>query len=744
MDHLPKIKAIHEEAITLATSFADFAHGFSQLPGTVVLLSGSDLDCARYHILGANPWLDLSARHHDVTVRFDGRAFSRTANPFDVLKQLTTVFGGNGALSDTELPISCGLMGYLAYDLKDSIEELPRTSLDRYGLPHMCLYAPSIIVVHDRAADSTRLFITEIDGSPAHALENQKAFFEKMRCQGQPTSPENEIRTGALASNFTRPDYVRAIERIIEYIASGDVYQVNMSQRFEAEFCGDPYLLFKRYFALNPAPFFAYVNAGDHQIVSTSPERFLTVCKNQVETRPIKGTRPRGKTAEEDRRMKEKLAGSRKDDAELSMIVDLMRNDIGRVCEGGSVYVDQHKRVEAYQNVYHLVSVVKGTLAPQYDAVDLIRATFPGGSITGCPKIRSMEIIDELESDRRHIYTGAIGYISFHGTMDLSIAIRTATVSGNRLSFSVGGGIVYDSDPQKEFEETLHKGQTLMTAFQGADQHMPEEQMVWQNGMLVPAIRAAVSVDDLGFQYGYGFFETIRAEHGIPKNLSAHEKRFNRTWAELFKDPLPDITWDAVIGQVLAANGLNGGLAAVKIMATKGSRNTVPYNHTLVVTARPYTHRLDGKPDAGLHLGTYPFARQTPLAGHKTMNYLYYYLAGQWAAENGRDEALVLNPDGSASETNTACLIGLAGNTVILPKSPAVLPGTMQEAVVRCLKKQGYVVKEETVLPADLFGFEAVLAANALMGAVPVLSIDGKKVGAPSDLWERLNSAVWK
>ena len=233
-------------------------------------------------------------------------------------------------------------------------------------------------------------------------------------------------------------------------------------------FAGDSYSLFKALYQLNPAPFFAYVNAGDHQIVSTSPERFLLRSGSRVETRPIKGTRPRGKTPEQDREMKAALARSPKDDAELSMIVDLLRNDIGKVCAGGSVAVTQHKRLEAYQNVYHLVSVVQGTLAEGKDSVDLIRATFPGGSITGCPKIRSMEIIDELESHRRHVYTGSIGYISFHDTMDLSIAIRTATVVGDRLVFSVGGGIVYDSDPEDEYEETLHKGQTLMSVFQGA------------------------------------------------------------------------------------------------------------------------------------------------------------------------------------------------------------------------------------------------------------------------------------
>jgi para-aminobenzoate synthetase component 1 len=202
-------------------------------------------------------------------------------------------------------------------------------------------------------------------------------------------------------------------------------------------------------------------------------------------------------------------AKSKKDDAELSMIVDLLRNDIGKVCKAGSVRVAEHKRLEAYQNVFHLVSIVEGRLEEGRDAIDLLRATFPGGSITGCPKIRTMEIIDELEPNRRHIYTGSIGYISFHNTMDLSIAIRTATVYNGKIFFSVGGGIVFDSDPHDEFEETIHKGRTLMEVFKGKEEKSTEQNYVWINGTLEPLDQASIPVWDQGFQYGFGFFETI-------------------------------------------------------------------------------------------------------------------------------------------------------------------------------------------------------------------------------------------
>ena len=194
------------------------------------------------------------------------------------------------------------------------------------------------------------------------------------------------------------------------------------------------------------------------------------------------------------------------------MIVDLLRNDIGKVCRVGSVRVMEHKRLEAYQNVYHLVSIVEGRLDQDCDSVDLLKATFPGGSITGCPKIRTMEIIDELEPCPRHIYTGSIGYISFHDTMDLSIAIRTATIYNGKIMFSVGGGIVFDSDPLDEYEETIHKGRTLMEVFKGKEKKAAKKDYVWINGALELLDQASIPVTDQGFQYGYEFFETIRVK----------------------------------------------------------------------------------------------------------------------------------------------------------------------------------------------------------------------------------------
>ena len=251
------------------------------------------------------------------------------------------------------------------------------------------------------------------------------------------------------------------MRRAREYIRQGDIYQVNLSQRFSFPFQGEFYRLLLQLFQRNPAPFYAYLNCGDFQILSTSMERFLLRQGDYLETRPIKGTRPRGRTPDEDEVMAQELMASPKEAAELSMIVDLLRNDLGRVCLGGSVKVKEHKRLEAYENVFHLVSIVTGQLRSNCRHGEIIRATFPGGSITGCPKIRAMEIIDELEPVIRHVYCGSIGYLGLHRNLDLNIAIRTAIACRGQVHFAVGGGIVYDSEEVAEYEETLHKGMTL-------------------------------------------------------------------------------------------------------------------------------------------------------------------------------------------------------------------------------------------------------------------------------------------
>lgn len=429
-------------------------------PYAMLLLSGGNLDSARYSLMGWEPFLIIRAKGTQVEVHGAGGGRRLTGNPLDLLEDC---LGSLALPGETPVaPLAAGAMGFLAYDLKNHLERLPVTVRDDLQLPEMVLAFPRHLVIQDRWEGRTvqvEVAYTPPDGSASRPRQPDSVWDELRRAAAG--SESQTYRVGELTSTFTKERYLKAVRRAREYIRQGDIYQVNLSQRFSFPFQGDFYRLFLQLFRRNPAPFYAYLHCGGFQILSTSMERFLLRRGEYLETRPIKGTRPRGRTPGEDEAQRRELQASVKEDAELSMIVDLLRNDLGRVCQGRTVEVKEHKRLEAYENVYHLVSIVTGRLRPDCSQVDILRATFPGGSITGCPKIRAMEIIDELEPVVRHVYCGSIGYLGLHRNLDLNIAIRTAIQSGEQVHFSVGGGIVYDSEEVAEYEETLHKGMTL-------------------------------------------------------------------------------------------------------------------------------------------------------------------------------------------------------------------------------------------------------------------------------------------
>jgi len=545
LNQLPLLKDVHQEKIELGRSFEEIAASFADDIGTIVLLSGSNLDSSQYHILAAKPWLEVISRQDQVFIRYLGEEIRLIQNPFSVIQALLNRFKLN--TDSFTFPICAGLFGYFSYDLKDHIETLPKTCMD-IGLPDLCLYAPSLILIQAKKTGETRLCIPVLSHSTIFQStddiigEIKEFFFDRIKnpFKRKSFSIDGSKKSSGFKSSFTKSEYILSVKKIIDYLRAGDIYQANLSQRFESGFWGDAYSLFLDLFERNPAPFFSYINANDHKIVSTSPERFIKQIGRHIETRPIKGTIARGRTQEQDQENGLKLTQSCKDDAELTMIVDLMRNDLSRVTIPGSVIVKEHKRLEPYENVFHLVSVVEGLLEHGKTSVDLLKATFPGGSITGCPKIRSMEVIDELEPVKRHVYTGSIGYISFHNTMDLSIAIRTATIANNRVFFSVGGGIVYDSDPQKEYQETLDKGKTLMeslsTTFKKNQDKTPQ---AWVNGKIIDLNQAMVSATSPGFQYGAGLFETLCVKKARIFRLKDHVLRLNMAWAGLFSGTLP-------------------------------------------------------------------------------------------------------------------------------------------------------------------------------------------------------------
>jgi para-aminobenzoate synthetase component 1 len=433
----------------------------------------------RYSFIGSDPFLVFSSRGGNIQLVSQDDRISLRGNPFDVLREQLNRYVVDPHPSP--VPFIGGAVGYFGYDLCHFIENLPAATTDDLMLPDCCIAFYDSVVAYDHVGNRVYAIASglpdtdrvrkerkarqRIDELTHLVRRNGNNNGEKCATRISSRSRFTDVKNSVeLRSNFTRDEYIKAVENAIEYIANGDIFQVNLSQRFESDLTCDPYDLYLRLRGINPSPFACYLNFGDVTVASASPERFLHLDGNMVETRPMKGTRPRGQTPAEDDVLGAELLKSEKDRAENIMIVDLERNDLGKVCEYGSVHVRDLCTLEKYATVFQLTSTVAGRLREDKDSIDLLKAAFPGGSITGAPKVRAMEIIDELEPTRRGIYTGSVGYLGFDGCMDLNIVIRTFVIKGNRVCFQVGGGIVSDSDPAAEYQETLDKAQALMAA----------------------------------------------------------------------------------------------------------------------------------------------------------------------------------------------------------------------------------------------------------------------------------------
>lgn len=427
-------------------------------------LTGGEL--GKYSVIVFNPFLVFTAKGTNIELTSGSKLKKEEGNPLEYLRSLLKEYKFDFT---SKLPFTVGCAGFFSYDLCNLIEKLPLNLSAEDGMPDIVLgfYNNSVIV--DHTTNETFIAVSSVGFADTDNLQ------EALECKSnsikhliESFTPRSFIKSGSnnhqlkLESNFTKPDYYKTIEKVKKYIRNGDIYQVNISQRFKTSISRPSFEIYRELRKINPAPFAAYLNLGDLKVISSSPERFIKIDGKAIETRPIKGTRPRGKTVEEDILLKKELSESSKDMAEHVMIVDLERNDLGKVCKIGSVNVSRLYEIEEYATVHHLVSTVTGQLKDDADFVDCIYATFPGGSITGAPKIRSMEIIQELEPVSRNIYTGSIGYIGFNGNCDLNIAIRTIILRGNEAFYNVGGGIVWDSVPEDEFQETLDKGKALM------------------------------------------------------------------------------------------------------------------------------------------------------------------------------------------------------------------------------------------------------------------------------------------
>ena len=461
----------------------------------------------RYSFVMADPVFVVRSRGARVEVE-DRRAQAsagadegeQTVSDGDVLAAVRRLVAPHAFAPVADLPsFQGGLAGFIAYDWGLTLERLLEPRFDDLGLPDTLLGIYDWTLAWDHVSGRAWLISTGLPetGGVREARARERAAVVRewidggvssqapqgLKIKARPTlSPSMEGRAVArppaypvdagwwpesleLRSSFTHRGYLDAVQRVREYIFAGDIFQANLSQRFEAPFAESPWAYYRRLRARNAAPFAVYMEAPEAVVVSASPERFLRVDANgHVETRPIKGTRPRGVGPEHDAALAQALAESAKDRAENLMIVDLMRNDLSRVCAPRSVRVSELFSLERYPTVHHLVSTVVGDLESGHDALDPLRAAFPGGSITGAPKLRAMEVIAELEPSRRGVYCGSIGYWSLSGDLDMNIAIRTALAQDDRIFFSAGGGIVADSDPESEYRETLDKARALIDA----------------------------------------------------------------------------------------------------------------------------------------------------------------------------------------------------------------------------------------------------------------------------------------
>lgn len=438
---------------------------------------------ARYSFLGSSPFSVLTGRQGQASLRtHEGRECS-SKDPFGSLCRL---FAGPQIKPPQGLPpFWGGAVGYLSYDLVRDFETLPSIAKDDLLLPHLQFGLYDIITAVDHQTDRLQIIfcppMERFLGEPRENLyrEGLDQLTEwEARLSGRP-SPLNDlpfIDQMAFHPDQTRDTYLDRVRRCQEYIAAGDIYQANLSHRFTLQPPSayndgtdrQPYEqeLYRRLQAVNPSPFSGLMHFDNVTLISSSPERLVRLHDRQADTRPIAGTRPRGLDARDDQRLIGELLANEKERAEHLMLVDLERNDLGRVCQFGSVQVDEFMAIEQYSHVSHIVSNISGTLRPDATPFDLIQALFPGGTITGVPKIRCMEIIEELEPVRRGPYTGSFGYIGWNGDLDLNIVIRTLVWCGGRGYLQVGAGIVADSDPAKEYEETLQKAQAFFSALQ--------------------------------------------------------------------------------------------------------------------------------------------------------------------------------------------------------------------------------------------------------------------------------------
>ncbi|GAA0070586.1 aminodeoxychorismate synthase component I [Clostridium sardiniense] len=447
-----------KELITNLSPF-DIYSIFSNEEDSIFLDSSKeDKNLSKYSFIGINPTEKFEV--------IDGKCYinSKQIESEDGFLEIEKRIDKYKLNVQSDIPLLGGYIGYISYDAGRMIERLPNTAKEDFKIPDMRFILYNNIIIFDLINKKSYITSLGLEADKDIDDEDKSIDIIESKILKAKSLDKIDICEGdtKFHSNFTKDEYINAVSTMKEYIRNGDIYIANMTQRFYCECTEEAFKIYSKLRSINEAPFSAYLNYKDFQVISSSPERFIQIKDRKVSTRPIKGTRPRGSNKEEDNYYRRELQNSEKDKSELLMIVDLERNDLSKVCKPNSVDVTELFKIEEYATVFHLVSTIEGVLESGNSAVKCMREAYPGGSITGAPKIRAMEIIEELEGVKRNIYTGSIGYFDLRGNSDFNIVIRTILKKEDKAYFGVGGGITWESNEEEEYEETLQKARALM------------------------------------------------------------------------------------------------------------------------------------------------------------------------------------------------------------------------------------------------------------------------------------------
>lgn len=661
---------------------------------------------ARFSIMGCEPLARFCTWGERTSFTLAGAAVEEvTGDPLRELERRLAQFRVDP--EKTELPFHGGAVGYLSYEFGRVTEPAAFAGSRESGdTPDINLAWYDAAAVWDHATGQAWLVGVGWRRTPEAAIAELTE-----RLSAAPAGvAETPAPAGVVAtSNLTRGTFIAAVERVRERIAAGEIYQMNLAQCFTGALKELPAALYRRLRTLNPAPMAAYFDAGEGMaVLSSSPERFIEVQGNRIRTAPIKGTRPRGRTPEEDAAERAGLLASEKERAELLMIVDLLRNDLGRICRFGSVQVRQLHRLESFATVHHLVGEVEGELRPGVGVAALLRAVFPGGSITGAPKVRAMQTIAEIEPGRRGVFSGAIGYFSACGRIDLNIAIRTIVCRGARASFHVGAGIVWDSDPAAEYEETLAKGRALFAA------------LGWT--------RAGEGEGSVGV------FETLLVRAGRVRFLGEHLRRSAAGCAYFELAGAPSAEALRIEAErLLATKGLAEGVLRWSISRAPGG---CEWQMTL---EPPRPHMAKPVWTATFGPALPPPDRARP---HKHLGRQLWREALISARAQGYDEVILTDSTGQIVEgaiSNVFCVTDGVLRTPPLAAGP--LPGVTRAQVLALAAQLGIPTAETRLTSADLQAAQELFVTNALIGVRPLSALDGQAKPAPGPVAQRLQTA---